>query len=333
MLQAHASEIIDQVREPAGFSRSCQLFPRIAVLIPCYNEQVCIGKVVEDFRAALPQAMIYVYDNNSSDRTSLAAHAAGAVVRIEELQGKGHVVRRMFADLDADVYLLVDGDDTYDAAAAPRMVQLLVDKQLDMVSAARVSAATDAYRPGHRTGNKILAGLVHWIFGGRITDVLSGYRAFSRRFVKSFPALSNGFEIETEFTVHALELRLPIDEVPAAYRGRPAGSTSKLRTWHDGVCILCIILLLVKEQRPLQLCALGGAMMLLTGSIVGLPAVAAVFGGDPLPHTLSTLLASGLTLLASLTIGCGLILHSVARARTEIKRFAYLAVPTRHAAQ
>lgn len=211
--------------------------PRVAVLIPCLNEEHGIAKVVSDFQQALPEAVIYVYDNNSTDHTALEARAAGAIVRSEPLQGKGHVVRRMFADIDADIYVLVDGDDTYDAAAAPGMLDMLVSQQLDMVSAARHGSAPDAYRLGHRLGNMLLSAMVTWAFGAGITDLLSGYRLFSRRFVKSFPALSSGFETETEFTVHALALRMPVREVRAQYRNRPAGSRSKLNTLVDGMRI------------------------------------------------------------------------------------------------
>ena len=214
----------------------------MAVLIPCRNEEAAIGKVVADFKRALPDAIVYVYDNNSTDHTMLEARAAGAVVRREALQGKGHVVRRMFADVDADIYILVDGDDTYDAAVATGMLAMLIDGQLDMVSAARYGAVSDAYRLGHRMGNVLLSALVSWAFGGGITDLLSGYRVFSRRFVKSFPALASGFETETEFTVHALTLNMPVQEVRAHYRNRAAGTASKLNTFKDGVRILRAIL-------------------------------------------------------------------------------------------
>ena len=225
---------------------------RVAVLIPCQNEAVAIGQVVQSFRAALPGAAVFVYDNNSTDDTAAVARAAGAVVRSETLQGKGNVVRRMFADIEADAYILVDGDDTYDPAAAPDMVRLLQDGPLDMVTAARMTDVASAYRTGHRAGNLALTGLVTLLFGNRVSDMLSGYRAFSRRFVKSFPALSTGFETETEFTIHALELAMPVGEVMARYKDRPAGSTSKLHTYADGLRILRTIVLLLKEARPLQ---------------------------------------------------------------------------------
>lgn len=300
---------------------------RIAVLIPCYNEEVAIPKVVGAFRAALPEAVIYVYDNNSRDATAERARAAGAVVRTEPLQGKGNVVRRMFADIDADAYVLVDGDDTYDAAAAPEMVRLLFERRLDMVNAARVSDIAAAYRRGHRLGNAVLTGIVAWIFGDRITDMLSGYRAFSRRFVKSFPALAGGFETETEFTVHALELRMPVGEVRAAYRDRPAGSASKLRTYSDGLRILRTIVLLVKEERPFQLFALAALLLLVLGLGLGVPVVVQFAQTGLVPRLPSAVLATGLVLLSFLSATCGLILDSVTRGRKEIKRLAYLSIP------
>jgi glycosyltransferase involved in cell wall biosynthesis len=300
--------------------------PDVAVLIPCYNEEVAIPRVVAGFRAALPRATIYVYDNNSADGTVAAARAAGAVVRGETLQGKGHVIRRMFADIDADYYVLVDGDDTYDAAAAPRMLALAVDGGLDMVNGTRVTQIEAAYRRGHRLGNQVLTGLVRTIFGNRITDMLSGYRVFSRRFVKSFPALSAGFETETEFTVHALELRMPIGELETAYKDRPEGSVSKLRTYSDGFRILRTILVLVKEERPLPFFAgIAGVLSLLALVLVA-PVVLDYLRTGLVPRLPTAVLATGLMLLAALSATCGLILDSVARGRKEIKRLAYLAV-------
>ena len=247
------------------------------MLIPCCNEEATVGKVVADFRSSLPHATIYVYDNNSQDHTALEARAAGAELRHEELPGKGNVVRRMFADVEADFYFLVDGDDTYDAAAAPSMLRLLMSCHLDMVTAARVTQQQAAYRRGHRLGNMLLTALVRGVFGDRISDVLSGYRVFSRRFVKSFPALANGFEIETEFTVHALELHMPVGELPADYRVRPPGSHSKLHTLVDGLRILRTVLLLVKEGRPLRFFAATGILLLLIA--MGLRNA----GGDAVP--------------------------------------------------
>ena len=301
--------------------------PRIAVLIPCYNEEVAIPRVVGAFRAALPGAAIYVYDNNSRDRTREVAAAAGAMVRTEALQGKGHVVRRMFADIDADVYLLVDGDDTYDAAAAPELVRLLLEQQLDMVTGVRVTDAAAAYRPGHRFGNALLTGMVRRVVGNRISDMLSGYRAFSRRFVKSFPALAEGFETETEFTVHALELRLPVGEVLTRYKERPQGSVSKLNTWRDGFRILRTILLLVQRERPLAFFGAAGAVLLLLGIGLSIPVVLEFFRTGLVPRLPTAVLSTGLVLLSFLSFVCGLILDTVTRGRTEVKRIAYLATP------
>ena len=301
--------------------------PRVAVLIPCFNEAVAIPRVVAAFRAALPAARIYAYDNNSSDGTAEAARAAGALTGREVLQGKGHVVRRMFADIDADIYVLVDGDDTYDAQSAPAMVELLHADRLDMVTGTRVSDASAAYRRGHRTGNTLLSGLVATLFGARVTDMLSGYRVFSRRFVKSFPALSGGFETETELTVHALQLAMPLGELPAQYRERPAGSASKLRTVRDGLRILRLILMLVKDERPLPFFSLAGLLLLMAGLAFGLPVVAAFLRTGLVPRLPTAILAASLVALSFLSLACGLILDSVGRGRREMKRLAYLAVP------
>nr|WP_321984823.1 glycosyltransferase family 2 protein [uncultured Lichenicoccus sp.] len=300
---------------------------RVAVLIPCYNEAVTIRKVVADFRAHLPQATIYVYDNNSSDGTLEIAASAGAVTRRETLQGKGHVVRRMFADIEADAYLLVDGDDTYDAADAPAMVHLLADETLDMVTATRITEIEAAYRPGHRFGNLLLTGIVRFMFGKRITDMLSGYRVFSRRFVKSFPALASGFETETEFTVHALDLRMPAGEVATAYRDRPAGSTSKLNTYSDGVRILRTILILVKEERPLAFFFTIGMLLLLCGLLASVPVILDYARTGLVPRLPTAVLSTGLVIVSFLSVVCGLILDTVSRGRKEFKRLAYLAIP------
>jgi len=301
--------------------------PRIAVLIPCYNEAIAIGQVVRDFRAVLPGAIIHVFDNNSTDDTRAVARAAGALVRVENLQGKGHVVRRMFSDVEADLYVLVDGDGTYEAAAAPGLIQRLREDGLDMVNGARVTDRAAAYRRGHVLGNRVLTGLVAAIFGKRLTDMLSGYRVFSRRFVKSFPALSSGFETETELTVHALELRMPIGEVPTRYVERPAGSASKLRTYRDGMRILRTIMVLMKQERPLAFFSAIGAVILLCGLAIGIPVVLDFLRTGLVPRLPSAVLASGLVMVASLSFVCGLILDSVTRARAEVKRLAYLAQP------
>jgi glycosyltransferase involved in cell wall biosynthesis len=301
--------------------------PRIAVLVPCYNEEVAIPRVVAAFRSALPEATVYVYDNNSRDRTREAAAAAGAVVRGESLQGKGHVVRRMFADVEADVYVLVDGDDTYDAAAAPGMIRMLLEHRLDMVTGVRDAARSDAYRPGHRFGNRVLTGAVRLVFGDRISDMLSGYRVFSRRFVKSFPALAEGFETETEFTVHALELCMPVGELRTAYRERPPGSASKLNTWRDGVRIARTIALLVRRERPLPFFALLATALLGAGVGLSLPLFETWLETGLVPRLPTAVLSTGLVLLSFLFLACGLILDTVTRGRMEAKRVAYLAIP------
>ena len=304
--------------------------PRIAVLIPCYNEEVAVPRVVAAFRAALPQATVYVYDNNSKDRTAEAARAAGAVVRGESLQGTGHVVRRMFADIVADAYVLVDGDDTYDAAAAPAMLRLLFEDRLDMVTGVRVTpeeVAAAAYRPGHQLGNAVLTGMVRQVFGDRISDMLSGYRVFSRRFVKSFPALASGFETETEFTVHALELKLPVGELRSTYKERPVGSMSKLNTYRDGFRILRTIVTLVQRERPLMFFSIIGAVLLLLAIILAVPLLQTFLATGLVPRLPTAVLSTGLVLLSFLSFACGLILDTVTRGRQEAKRIAYLAVP------
>lgn len=301
--------------------------PRIAVLIPCYNEEVAIPRVVGAFRSALPEANVYVYDNNSRDRTREAAQAAGAVVRRETQQGKGHVVRRMLADIEADVYVLVDGDDTYDAAAAPEMIRLLLEERLDMVTGVRVTDAAGAYRPGHRLGNAVLTGMVRRIFGDRISDMLSGYRVFSRRFAKSFPAMATGFETETEFTVHALELRMPVGELPTEYRERPPGSHSKLSTYRDGFRILNSIALLVRRERPLAFFAAVALGLFVIAVALAVPLVQTFLATGLVPRLPTAVLCTGLVLLSFLSLACGLILDTVTRGRLEAKRIAYLAIP------
>ncbi len=301
--------------------------PRIAVLVPCYNEEVAIPRVVAAFRNALPEATVYVYDNNSRDRTAEAAAAAGAIVRRETMQGKGHVVRRMLADIEADVYVLVDGDDTYDAADAPEMIRMMVEEQLDMVTGVRVTDAAAAYRPGHRFGNRLLTGMVRVIFGDRITDMLSGYRVFSRRFAKSFPALAAGFETETEFTVHALELRMPVGELLTRYRERPPGSQSKLNTYRDGFRILRAIALLVRRERPLPFFASIALLLSLIGFVLSIPVFGTYLETGLVPRLPTAVLSTGLVLLSFLSLACGLILDTVTRGRLEAKRIAYLGIP------
>jgi glycosyltransferase involved in cell wall biosynthesis len=300
--------------------------PRIAVLIPCYNEAEAIASVVRDFVAALPEATIYVYDNNSSDATRERAAEAGAVVRCETNQGKGNVVRRMFADIEAEVYVLVDGDGTYDAPSARRMVDMLLGESLDMVNGARVAIAAAAFRPGHLFGNRLLSGTVAIIFGDRLKDMLSGYRVMSRRFIKSFPALATGFETETELTVHALELRLPVAEVRTPYRDRPVGSQSKLRTFRDGWRILRTIFFLVKEERPLQFFSVVAATLLVTALALGWPLLTEYLRTGLVPRFPTAILATGLTILAFVSFISGLILDSVTLGRRELKRLHYLAL-------
>ncbi len=297
------------------------------MLVPCYNEQVAVPSVVRDFTAALPEATIYVYDNNSRDGTVEAARAAGAVVRSETLQGKGHVVRRMFADIEADAYVLVDGDATYDASSSPEMVRLLLEQGLDMVNGVRVTNEDAAYRPGHRFGNQMLTGLVRLIFGDRVSDMLSGYRVFSRRFVKTFPALSGGFETETEFTIHALDLAMPVGEVQTPYHERPVGSESKLNTYADGLRILRTIVLLVKEEKPLQFFSIAALVLMLFAFIAAIPVVSDYMRTGLVPRLPTAVLATGLVLLAFLSMACGLILDTVSRGRKELKRLAYLGIP------
>ena len=301
--------------------------PRIAVLIPCHNEEVAIGHVVADFARALPQAAIFVYDNNSTDRTIEVARAAGAFVFTERLQGKGNVVRRMFSDIEADAYVLVDGDNTYDAASALPMLDILFTEGVDMVTGTRVTTIPDAYRRGHRFGNALLTGIVAAIFGDRITDMLSGYRVFSRRFVKSFPALSSGFETETELTIHALELRMPLAELETPYRDRAAGSTSKLNTYRDGVRIIFTILTLVKEERPLQFFSLCSLILFVLGVTLSIPIFIEFHRTHLVPRFPTAFLSVGIVLLSFLSLACGLILDSVARGRKEAKRMIYLAIP------
>ncbi|MFY2765105.1 glycosyltransferase family 2 protein [Arenimonas sp. MALMAid1274] len=301
--------------------------PRIAVLVPCYNEAVTIARVVADFQAALPGAQVYVYDNNSRDGTGDLARAAGAQVRHVGLQGKAQVMRRLFADVEADVYLMVDGDDTYHAASAPQLVRQVLEHGADMVVGVRVSTAELAYRPGHVLGNRLLTGFLSWLFGRPCKDILSGYRALSRRCVKSFPVLSTGFGIEAELTVHALELAMPISEVDTPYKERPEGSVSKLSTWRDGCRVLWTILRLYVAERPLPFYGL--AALALAGLSLGLaaPVVATYLDTGLVPRFPTAILATGLALMAGLSLTAGLVLDTVTRGRREKKMLAYLATP------
>ncbi len=300
--------------------------PTIAVLLPCYNEEVAIVQTIESFRAALPEAMIYVYDNNSRDRTIEVARAAGAIVRSERIQGKGAVVRRMFADVDADIYVMADGDATYDAASAPALVARMLDEQLDMVVGSRVGEATEAYRRGHRFGNALLTGMLTRLFGRSFTDILSGYRVFSRRFVKSFPVLSAGFEIETEISVHALELKMPVAEIETPYFARPEGSTSKLSTYRDGWRILNTIITLYRIERPLWFFGAIGALLLVVALILAAPLAVTYMQTGLVPRFPTAILVTGLTILAALNGFAGLILDTVVRGRREMRRLAYLSL-------
>jgi hypothetical protein len=300
--------------------------PLVAVLIPCLNEESTVGRVVTGFADALPGAQIYVYDNGSSDGTAQQARAAGAVVRQEPRRGKGNVVRRMLSDIDAEVYVLVDGDDTYDAASAAKMVESLLTDHLDLVNGARVETGGDPFRPGHRLGNRILTGLVHYVFRSEFRDMLSGLKVCSRRFAKSFPALSVGFEIETEMTIHALELGMPVAEVDVPYHERPPGSSSKLSTYRDGWMILRTIGSLVKEEKPLPSFTALSALLALVSIVLAIPIVQEYLVTGLVPRFPTAILASALMILAFLSLTCGVILDSVTRGRREIKRLHYLAL-------
>lgn len=297
---------------------------KIAVLVPCYNEAVSIAKVVADFRTALPEATVFVYDNNSSDGTAAAARAAGAEVFEEKRQGKGFVVRRMFNDVEADIYVLVDGDATYDAPSVRSMIARLIADRLDMVVANRVDQVKAAYRAGHRTGNRLLTGFVASVFGPRFKDMLSGYRVFSRRFVKSFPMLSGGFEIETELTVHALELGLAVAEIDTPYYARPEGSASKLSTWRDGFRILSTIFQLYRAERPLPFYGALGVALAIAAMGLALPIVITFLETHTVPRLPTAVLATGMMLVAFLSIAVGLVLDTVTRGRREMKLLAYL---------
>jgi glycosyltransferase involved in cell wall biosynthesis len=300
---------------------------RIAVLLPCYNEEAAVAQTVAGFRAALPDAAVYVYDNNSSDRTRERAAEAGAIVRTERMQGKGHVVRRMFADVEADIYVMADGDATYEAAAAPELVRRLVDEQLDMVVGARRSEVDAAYRRGHRLGNQVLTGILARLFGRTFSDILSGYRVFSRRFVKSFPALSRGFETETEISVHALELAMPVAEVVTAYGARPEGSESKLSTWRDGWRIMRTIIHLFRIERPVLFYGSFSFFMAALAFVLAIPLAITYAETGLVPRFPTAILITGLMVVAFLSFAAGLILDTVVRGRREVRRLAYLGLP------
>jgi glycosyltransferase involved in cell wall biosynthesis len=300
---------------------------RIAVLVPCFNEEAAVASVVGSFRKALPTAQVYVYDNNSKDRTIEVARAAGAEVRCERRQGKGHVVRRMFADVEADIYVLVDGDATYDAPSAPGMIERLVNDHLDMVVGLRVDQEQAAYRRGHRTGNWLLTSFLSSVFGQAFTDILSGYRVFSRRFVKSFPVLSDGFEIETELTVHALELAMPVAEVETPYYARPEGSVSKLNTWRDGFRILGTILKLYRSEKPLRFFTIIGLFLALVSIGLAIPVVVTYLEEGVVPRLPTAVLSTGLMIIAVLSVSSGLVLDTVTRGRREMKLLHYLSQP------
>ncbi len=300
---------------------------RIAVIIPCYNEEVAIAQTVADFRAAMPAAEIYVYDNNSKDGTAQRAREAGAIVRSEPRQGKGNVVRRMFADVEADVYVLVDGDDTYDASVAPNLVGTLIDGGYDIVSGRRIATAKDAYRAGHILGNKLLTGLTALMFRVKILDMLTGYRIMSRRFVKSFPFTAEGFGIETELTVHAVRLLMPMLEVDTKYKERPEGSVSKLSTYRDGFRILFTIVSLVREERPFTFFGGLSALFAAASVILAIPLVIFFYHYHTVPRLPTAIVVVALMLLAFLALFSGLILDTVTRGRWELKRVSYLSIP------
>ena len=299
----------------------------IAILLPCYNEATTIAAVVRGFREALPSARVYVYDNNSTDGTALQAMLAGAIVMRERRQGKGHVVRRMFADIDADIYVMADGDGTYAPHDAEELIRTLLTERSDMVVGTRRGVHADAGRNGHAAGNRLFNLLYRTMFSPDFTDIFSGYRAFSRRFVKSFPAVSGGFEIETEMSVHASQLRMPIVEMPTAYGARQEGSTSKLNTIRDGIRILLTFMLLLKEVRPAQFYGTIALVFVFVAIALGIPLLDTYIDTGTVPRFPTAILATGLMLLAGISLMCGLILDSVARGRLEQKRIQYLLVP------
>lgn len=298
----------------------------VAILIPCYNEEAAIADVIRSFRDQLPDATIYVYDNNSSDRTVEIAKQSGAIVRNESQQGKGHVVRRMFSDIEASIYILVDGDDTYDGASVRKMLGVFLGEHYDLVNGRRVTEIAAAYRFGHQFGNWLLTSIVTWIFGKRCLDILTGYRIFSRRFVKSFPALSTGFEIETELTVHALSLNMPMAEVETPYKDRPDESASKLNTYRDGIRILWTILVLTKDERPFFFYSIAFSILALCSLALGIPVALEFMDTGLVPRLPTAILSASIMVLAFLSLTTGLVLDSVARGRREAKRLHYLSL-------
>src|SRR6185437_12893577 len=324
-LQGTLSRLTTEKAISADVERGCFEPCKIAVLVPCYNEEATVGKVIADFRAALPAAEIFVFDNNSTDDTRSVASAAGASVFLETHRGKGFVVRRMFSDVEADIYVLVDGDATYDASSVRLMVKRLLENRLDMVVGGRTESEQAAYRTGHRTGNRLLSAFIAFVFGSTIKDVLSGYRVFSRRFVKSFPVLSGGFEIETELTIHALELGLAVAEIDTPYYARPEGSASKLNTWSDGFRILRTIVGLYRAERPLTFFSGVGLALALASIGLAIPVFVTYFETGLVPRLPTAILSLGLMLLACLSGAIGLVLDTVTRGRREMKLLAYLA--------
>ncbi len=321
--------MVDKTSETSGVDETVDLTRlEIAVIIPCFNEAAAIADVIAGFRQSLPSASIYVYDNNSSDDTAATARAAGAIVRSERRQGKGYVVRRMFADIDADVYVMIDGDDTYDSSVADQLVRTHLRDNLDMVNGARVEREAGAYRPGHKFGNRLLTGLVRKLFGDQFKDMLSGYRVFSRRFVKSFPQSSGGFEIETELTIHALELEMPVTEVEVPFKDRGDGSESKLNTFSDGFRILFTIGKMLQQERPLMTFAGIGFALVLLALVLIYPIFITYIETGLVPRFPTAILSTGLSLLGFLSITAGLILDTVTRGRQEAKRMRYLEIPS-----
>ena len=296
----------------------------IAVIIPCFNEAATIGMVIRELKEVRPDAAIYVYDNNSTDKTRQIATAEEALVRLEPRQGKGNVVRRMFADVEANIYVLIDGDATYDVQSLNKLIDTLLNNNLDMVIGRRIETGSSVYRYGHRFGNRLLTGISRILFGEQPSDLLSGYRVMSRRFIKSFPAVSSGFEIETELTLHALSLNIPTAEVETTYRSRPPESVSKLNTYRDGARILSTILLFTKEERPFFFFSLLSLLLGLISLSLGIPVTLEFFETGLVPKLPTAVLSASIMLLAFLGLTSGMILDSVARGRREQKRLAYL---------